>query len=681
MIHFIKENKDNVLLRYLLPNIILFPFLVVFLLLVYHTDISSFVHLSKILIFCMSIYLISNAMNTRMLSSNLFLSSVSLFYGMINCIQVFPVVFASFFNLPIHSPGMSIRTYYLGRTGFIIAFVILVILYMHKKEWISMFILGWVIIFIAMCLWAFNLSPESALHFINSKSFLAYMIRIGDKFLMSLALIWGTYYLRKSVVKFPKSHHMIWYCFLGCALTMEAINLINFLPFGTTNNPFIYHIFKITTLYIFIIGQVDCCILRPFSNLYIHEYTNNARMHNALEELFRYSSYVSELEKTLEAKSSSIYELINIFPEPVLICHEDRILNANQAALTLLGYNNSHALQTLSILEYISDPSESLGLYVDKMREETLDPFYSEGTLTSITGQQYDIEYILTPTSLFDRHSTLCIIRDISAKKVSELTKRHLHEQEFKLAYLSDLSHDLKAPLNIIYSALQMQRKTDNLEEIHRYSDMMQQNTLKLLRMIVNLLDLNKASQNMLTLKPQVINIVDKFEELCNMSQSYIENHNLTYVFDTTIEERLIAIDPQIFERIMLNLISNAIKYTPEGGHLYFELTHTEDTISLHVKDTGIGIHTEVLPYIFDRFRTDTTPLSTTYSYDKSYGMGLSIVKELVTLLDGSITCHSTLGTGSEFIVTLPTPPITIVSELAATELSSINLRMEFYDI
>ncbi|MGL4739051.1 MAG: sensor histidine kinase [Cellulosilyticaceae bacterium] len=677
--YLLKEKKDNLLGRYLLPNIFVFPAIIALFVVLYCTNPEAFASLSKILIFCMSIYLISNSLNTRIISSNVFLSGVTFFYGAINCLQAIHLIFIPFVEL---APSSNIRIYYLSRIAFALGLICLAILYRHKRTWIWGFISLWSLILIGLGIWTFNRAASNSIFLIREQSFWSQLFILLDQALMPTAILGVTFYLRKLLATFPFSHRVIWYTFLGCSLVMELVNWIPFLPITITNGPLLPHLFKITILYIFIMGQVDCCILRPFSNMYIHEYHNNQRIHTALEELFRYSNYVSELEQTLEAKSSSIYELINIFPEPVLICYEDRILNANQAALTLLECGDAMALQTASILEYISDSSELLGSYVSQMKTEMQESFYSDGTLTTLSGKKYAIEYILAPTSLFDRHSTLCIIRDVSDKKHSEEAQRHIHEQEFKLSYLSNLSHDLKAPLNIIYSALQMQSKSQDLTEIHHYSEIMQQNTLKLLRMIVNLLDLNKASQNMLTLKSQVINVVDKYEELCMMSQSYIETHQLSYIFDTTTEERLVAIDPQIFERIILNLISNAIKYTPSNGQLFFNLTDTPDTISLHIRDTGVGISEDILPFIFDRFTKDRHHPNTPNTHDKSYGMGLSIVKELVTLLGGTITCQSILGVGSEFIVTLPTPPLPSTdTEIAATELSSINLRMEFYDI
>ncbi|MEG0387174.1 MAG: ATP-binding protein, partial [Niameybacter sp.] len=160
----------------------------------------------------------------------------------------------------------------------------------------------------------------------------------------------------------------------------------------------------------------------------------------------------------------------------------------------------------------------------------------------------------------------------------------------------------------------------------------------------------------------------------------YIKEKEITYTFDTDIDEKYIRLDPGAFERILFNLLSNAIKYTPVGGKLFINVLDLDHAIQIHIQDTGIGITPDKLEHIFDRFITAEQGTS---SKEHSCGIGLSIVRDLIHLMGGTIKCESIPTKGSTFIITLPTPPlgdIEIDYPYQATY-TSHNIKIEFSDI
>ena len=141
-------------------------------------------------------------------------------------------------------------------------------------------------------------------------------------------------------------------------------------------------------------------------------------------------------------------------------------------------------------------------------------------------------------------------------------------------------------------------------------------------------------------------NIVESIEDIVQSVSEYIKGKGLNIVFDTNTEEKIIAFDPEKIERIILNLISNAIKFTNLGGTIFIDLIDKGDTIEILVKDTGIGMDKKHLNNIFKRFHQIDKSLSRNA---EGSGIGLSLVKSLVKLHGGKISVDSEVGKGSTF--------------------------------
>lgn len=229
---------------------------------------------------------------------------------------------------------------------------------------------------------------------------------------------------------------------------------------------------------------------------------------------------------------------------------------------------------------------------------------------------------------------------------------------EAKSSFMANMSHELRTPLNVILGAIQLLKsmiiESNNISSNIPYSKyivIMQQNCFRLLRLINNLIDITKIDAKFLDLHLKNRNIVSLVEDITLSVAQYIESKNITLIFDTEVEERIIAIDPDMIERIMLNLLSNAIKYTKGTGTITVNIYDKEKSVVISVKDTGIGIPLEMQDKIFERFIRVDDSLN---RHVEGSGIGLSLVKALVEVLEGNISVISDVNEGTEFIIELP---------------------------
>ena len=226
-----------------------------------------------------------------------------------------------------------------------------------------------------------------------------------------------------------------------------------------------------------------------------------------------------------------------------------------------------------------------------------------------------------------------------------------------KTQFFSNLSHELKTPLNVIFGTIQLlegAREQDFAayrDKVNRNLKVAKQNCYRLLRLISNIIDLTKLDGGFLNLKPDNHNIVEIVEAITLSIVPYAETKKITIVFDTEVEEKQMSCDPDAIERIILNLMSNAIKFTNPEGFIYVNIADKGFTVTVSVSDTGIGIPEDKLHVVFDRFRQVDNSLS---RQNEGSGIGLSLVKALVEAHKGSISVTSKPDEGTTFKMEFP---------------------------
>lgn len=229
---------------------------------------------------------------------------------------------------------------------------------------------------------------------------------------------------------------------------------------------------------------------------------------------------------------------------------------------------------------------------------------------------------------------------------------------KLKTEFIANMSHELKTPLNIIFSTAQLfslylskYENLDNVDKLNKYTNTIKQNCYRLLRLINNLIDISKLDSGFMGLNLKNQNIVEVVEGITLSTVDYITNMSRTIIFDTDIEEKFMAFDEEKIERILLNLISNATKFTNPGATIEVSVYDKTDHIIISVKDNGLGIPEDKLSQIFQRFKQVDNLLSRSH---EGSGIGLSIVKSLVELHEGTIDVKSIYNEGTEFVISLP---------------------------
>ncbi|MGL4913047.1 MAG: ATP-binding protein [Romboutsia sp.] len=260
--------------------------------------------------------------------------------------------------------------------------------------------------------------------------------------------------------------------------------------------------------------------------------------------------------------------------------------------------------------------------------------------------------------------------RDITKEKLMEDQQKKLEEtiqlEGIKNEFFANISHEFKTPLNIILGSMQLLNQNiqqDNVttEKLIKNVSTIKQNSYRLLRLVNNLIDMSRIDTGYYELQISNHNIVNIIEDISLSVVNYVEGKNINLIFDTNTEEEIVACDPDKIERIVLNILSNAIKYTDEKGEIIVSLKSENKKIIVSIRDNGVGIPEDKLGIIFDRFRQVNSNL---VRRCEGSGIGLSLVKSLVEMHGGSIRVKSEVGNGTEFIFELPICKIEDESEI-----------------
>lgn len=305
------------------------------------------------------------------------------------------------------------------------------------------------------------------------------------------------------------------------------------------------------------------------------------------------------------------------------------------------------------------------------------DLIYVSGISRDVT-ERKELERILQEQK---KELEMDITAEIRANRIMEKTLRSQEE------LLVNVSHELKTPLNVISSTAQlldMYYKNDSLDikkdALIKYINSIKINSYRLSKLINNIIDTSKIEAGFFELSLSNNNIVEVVEEIVMSVTNFTEIKGLNIIFDTDIEEKIIACDPEKIERITLNLISNAIKFSNEGGEIFVNIKDRDEWVEISVKDNGVGIEKDHLDMIFDRFKQVDKSLSRNA---EGTGIGLSLVKSIAQLHGGSISVESEYGKGSKFTVLLPARAVTEQHTLFNRNMKNRteSIEMEFSDV
>ncbi|WP_409069227.1 ATP-binding protein [Clostridium caseinilyticum] len=397
-------------------------------------------------------------------------------------------------------------------------------------------------------------------------------------------------------------------------------------------------------------------------------------------------------------KNENCYNLlIKNSKDAILVHRYGKIIFANERLKQILDYEKSYNFEDINIKSLI--PKEQYNIIKSKLKD-----LYSGNK--NIVKFQHNVisnkEKIIQNTSTYVIYNGMptifSILHDVTSKvqveklekdvqKNIELLNESREYNKLITEFLSNISHELKTPLNVIFTAVQLLgfyekdvNKDINYEKQDKYLKLIKQNCYRLMKLINNLLDTTKLDSGYLKLNLVNYNIVSLIEEITLSVASYAESKGINIIFDTDVEEKIIAVDPDKIERIILNLLSNAIKFTSPEGNIFVNIKDAGEHVHIHVKDTGVGIPSDKLESIFERFFQIDKTLK---KNKEGTGIGLHLVKSFVEMHKGEVTINSELGKGTEFIIKLPAILCNenIESKNAVYEANIERINMEFSDI
>ena len=248
--------------------------------------------------------------------------------------------------------------------------------------------------------------------------------------------------------------------------------------------------------------------------------------------------------------------------------------------------------------------------------------------------------------------------KEIAEKALAQALDDAERASRAKTVFLNNMSHDIRTPMNAIVGFIALaQSHIDEKEQVEDYLGKISVSSQHLLALINDVLDMSRIESGNVTIEEADVHLPEVISDLHTIIQSNISVKHLNLSVDSkdVIHEDIVT-DKLRLKQVLLNILSNAIKFTPEGGDIFFtvkEKASSKDGAEyvFTVKDNGIGMSEEFRKTIFDAFSRERT---STVSGIQGTGLGMAITKNIVDLMGGTVTVSSTEGEGSEFIVTLP---------------------------
>ena len=307
--------------------------------------------------------------------------------------------------------------------------------------------------------------------------------------------------------------------------------------------------------------------------------------------------------------------------------------------------------------------SGNLSLYDKPVQEVTLKDFIKQNMLTLIAFLVLIIGLMLTLLYKERKAAREAVALNARLQESQEQLKQALEQaesaSEAKTNFLSNMSHDIRTPMNALLGYTMMLKPKIKDEQLLGYVEKMESSGKLLLSIINHVLDMARIESGRMEVNEVYSRVGIDIEELISVFSVEAKKKNIRLLTSVQVEHGHIMCDITKIREIFSNLISNAIKYTPEGGTVELNISELPCSragymrIQAEVADNGMGMSKEYLPTLFDAF---TRERNTTVGKISGTGLGLAIVKKLVEMQGGTIEVQSELGKGSRFIVTLEHP-------------------------
>ena len=385
-------------------------------------------------------------------------------------------------------------------------------------------------------------------------------------------------------------------------------------------------------------------IKRPNRNLYYNLLDEREKLKQNIEK-------IEEVNFNMEYYKIIYEQLLKNMPSGIIISHKHKIMFVNNKVLKLFKLDSEENIinKNISDLIYKEDREkyDKTIKSIDK-NEKKESVIHTRFSYNNVMFEAQEIRFYET---VHQKTFQVSIIDSIEDKIKLEDAKRELQLRDVmektRDEVLSNISHEFKTPVNVIYSTVQIQDlnlQKEDYDKILEFNKLIKQNCNRLIRLINNFIDSTKLENNKVEIHKKRVNIVSITEDITMSVINFAKRQKIDVVFDAEQEELYCDIDIDQMERIMLNILSNAIKYNKVNGNIDVVVKDKNEEVHIEVSDTGVGIPKDKVDIIFDRFeRFDNKNAA----IKEGSGIGLSIVKKLVDALGGKIEIKSEVDKGT----------------------------------
>ena len=360
-----------------------------------------------------------------------------------------------------------------------------------------------------------------------------------------------------------------------------------------------------------------------------------------------------EAEKALRTEKNFINSALNSLPGAFYLIDEDfRFRRWNEKLEEVTGYSADEIEEIHPLHLFVEEDRDRVAARIQLGFEEGHASV--EATVRTKTGEE--IPFYLTGARAHIRDGVYLVGMgiDISERVAAEEALKEAKEEaeemnRLKSVFLANMSHEIRTPLtSILGFADVLDEEVEG--EAHRVVEMIRESGHRLKETLTSVLELARLERESSDVGTERCDLVERVEETLDLMQPQIESNGLRLELKLPGEAIYLQADPKVLHRVLTNLVSNAIKFTEDGG-IRVTVERDGDEAVLAVTDTGIGISDDFLDQIFDEFRQESEGLTRAH---EGSGLGLTITQRLVELMGGTIEAESTKGEGSTFTVRLP---------------------------
>ncbi|HHD2583497.1 TPA: sensor histidine kinase [Clostridium perfringens] len=441
-------------------------------------------------------------------------------------------------------------------------------------------------------------------------------------------------------------YYLILYILLLSVGNIIFLNNLNNINNTKKLGVFFSQILEFSAYYVLVEGIIRFSLNKSFNNinrvmlLKREEYKRNKRyLQKKIYEL-------KELEFLLDREELLFNKMISIIGDYTFIFKDEKLFYLNNEALEFLGISNKESI-LFENMEILYEKILEKQVY---LKEKGSVDSYQEIIFKNLNGGYSNGEVYTLP---FEDNYKIIVINDITKKnnalRLNKYLKDKLEEEHIKGEFFTNICHELRTPINVISSALQLNNlniENKNLNSIERNNLVIKQNCLRLIRTINNFIDANKISEGQIETNIMVLNIVEVVENILDASAEYINKKKINFIFDPDFEEIFIAIDSEFLERIILNLLSNSVKYGRKNGNIYVKIYFEGKDLVIMIENDGVSISYDEQKYIFDKFTKSNKALNRT---QEGSGLGLYISKSLMKMQGGDLKVEIYEGYGNKF--------------------------------